>query len=56
MPEPAPPLADRVERLERLLAELRLRVEAMELQLSVRTDAKSNRAAVREKIVFDWQS
>jgi len=49
-------MADRLAQLERDLKELRARLVVLERQLAVRSENPSDRAAVREKVAYDWQS
>jgi len=56
MAESSRPLVERIERLERQLNELRRHIQQLEQLLNERTEARSNQTAVREKVVFDWQS
>ena len=49
-------LAERVRRLELALRELSERVEALERYTAPRAEHPSDRAAVRQKVTYDWQS
>jgi phage shock protein A len=48
-------LRARVERLERQLRELEARIEVLEKYTRPRVEHPSDQAAVREKVVYDWQ-
>ena len=49
-------LEERLARLERQVAELRRRFDAVQRGVVVRADHPSDRFTVREKVAFDWQS
>jgi hypothetical protein len=51
-----PDLIARVERLERELREVRLRLAAIELKVDPRLEHPVDRTAVREKVAYDWQA
>lgn len=57
MAEPAPTdIAARLRELERQVRELRERVAFLERNLAPRNENPVDRATVREKAVYDWQS
>jgi hypothetical protein len=53
---PPPDLAARVAELERQLRDLRARVVLLEKGSAPRRDNPDDRSAIREKVVYDWQS
>ena len=55
MPD-TPAESDRFDRIEKQLAEVRRRLVALERFIASKPDHPLDRAAVREKVVFDWQS
>lgn len=48
--------SDRLDRIEKQLADVRRRLDALERFVASKPDHQLDRAAVREKVVFDWQS
>jgi hypothetical protein len=56
MPDDAAEMADRLAQLERELKDLRARLQVLERQLDPRSEHPSDRAAVREKVAYDWQA
>ncbi len=48
-------LLDRINRLERDLKELRLRIAALEKRAGASAEHAVDRTAVREKVAYDWQ-
>jgi hypothetical protein len=55
MPD-TPAEIDRLDRIEKQLADVRRRLEALERFVASKPGNQLDRAAVREKVVFDWQS
>ncbi len=53
---PQPSLEERVRRLEEQLRELRVKLAALERLASVRADNPVDQSAVKEKVVYDWQT
>jgi len=51
-----PDLIARVERLERELREIRLRMAALELKVDPRLEHPVDKTTVREKVAYDWQA
>jgi predicted nucleic acid-binding Zn-ribbon protein len=56
MADDAAEMAARVAELEKELQELRARIAQLEKQLDPRSEHPSDRAAVREKVAYDWQA
>jgi len=51
-----PDLIARVERLERELREVRLRMAVLEQKVDPRLEHPVDKTAVREKVAYDWQA
>jgi len=51
-----PDLIARVERLERELREIRLRMASLEMKVDPRLEHPVDKTAVREKVAYDWQA
>ncbi len=49
-------LAERLDRIEKQITEMRRRLADLEKSLAARADHPGDRTAVREKVTFDWQS
>ncbi|HZY91808.1 MAG TPA: hypothetical protein VFG07_03410 [Thermoplasmata archaeon] len=56
MAAPDPAILERLARLERLIADLRQRLDAVEKTLGSRSSHPVDQSAVREKVTFDWQA
>lgn len=56
MADDAAAMAARLEELEKELEALRARIATLERQLDPRSEHPSDRAAVREKVSYDWQA
>jgi hypothetical protein len=56
MADDAAAMADRLAQLEKDLKDLRARLAALEKQVDPRSEHPSDRAAVREKVAYDWQA
>ncbi len=56
MADDSPSVAQRIEQLERQVAEMRRRIDRLERALAQRSDHPVDRTAVREKVTFDWQA
>jgi hypothetical protein len=56
MADDAVEMAQRVAELEKELQVLRARIAVLEKQLDPRSEHASDRAAVREKVAYDWQA
>ncbi len=56
MADPTSSLAERLDRIEKQIAEMRRRLADLEKSLAARADHPGDRTAVREKVTFDWQS
>jgi len=51
-----PDLIARVERLERELREIRLRMATLEQKMDPRLEHPVDKNTVREKVAYDWQA
>ena len=52
----APDIASRVAELERLVRDLRARVQLLEKGTAPRKENPDDRSTIREKVTYDWQS
>ncbi len=51
-----PDLIARVERLEKELREVRLRLASLELKMDPRLEHPVDKSTIREKVAYDWQA